>query len=349
MGKVTASLLTVIFTFMAIIAAYGVISFTSSPSSSSEVVIIDVPPGSSFSSVARNLAEQDMIHNELAFKIYAKLLGYTTAIHVGEFELKRNMSPSEILSRLSSGKSITYPLTIPEGFNIFEITQAIEKLWPQKAQDFLKWSKDKAYIKSLLKEDLPSFEGYLFPDTYYVTKYMDARELIQMMVNQFELAYSRVPETPLKKQFTRHQIVTFASVIEKETGVASERPLISSVFHNRLQKGMRLQSDPTIIYGVWAETGNYLKNIQKSHILAPTPYNTYTVKALPVGPIANPGEDSMIAVVQPDTSEYLYFVSRNDGTHVFSKTLEDHNAAVKNFQLNRKAREGKSWRDRNSN
>jgi UPF0755 protein len=140
-------------------------------------------------------------------------------------------------------------------------------------------------------------------------------------------------------------VITLASVVEKETGAPEERPVIASVFHNRLKKGMRLQSDPTILYGMLMKTGVMTKNIRKKDILAQTPYNTYTVRALPIGPIANPGKEAIKAVLNPGNTDFLYFVSRNDGTHVFSKTYEDHNKAVKAYQLNHRARKGKSWRD----
>jgi len=142
--------------------------------------------------------------------------------------------------------------------------------------------------------------------------------------------------------FTRHQVVTLASMIEKETGAAQERPLISSVFHNRLRKRMRLQSDPTTIYGIWQ---NYKGNLKRSDLVNPTQWNTYTIAALPVGPIGNPGFEAIQAALAPATSEFLFFVSNNDGTHAFSKTYEEHSNWVKKLQMDPKAREGKSWRD----
>ncbi len=349
MGRIIAITLGAVFTACAAIAIYAVLSFTTAPSDSSETIIIDVPPGSSFSSVAKNIFSKGLVRNELLFKVYAKALGYTKSIHVGEYEMRRNMSPATILNVLASGKSITYSITVPEGYNIFEITQVIKKLWPQKAERFLKLTRDPQFASKKLGYEVSSLEGYLFPNTYNMTKYMKVEELIDLMLSQFEIAFSQIPKNEIFKKFKRHEIVTLASVIEKETGAPEERPMISSVFHNRLNKGMRLQSDPTIIYGVWVQTGEYLKNIRKSHIKGPTPYNTYTVKALPHGPIANPGIEALRAVVQPDTTEFLYFVSRNDGTHVFSKTYEEHNKAVRDYQLNRSARQGKSWRDRTNN
>ena len=164
------------------------------------------------------------------------------------------------------------------------------------------------------------------------------------MTDRFHTVYGEVSEG-YAGSLSRHDIVTLASVIEKETGAPQERGIISSVFHNRLNKGMRLQSDPTIIYGYWVVSGEPLKNIRKKDILNPTPYNTYTIRALPVGPIANPGREAIKAAMFPEQSEHLYFVSKNDGTHIFTSTYKDHQKAVRDFQLNRKAREGKSWRD----
>jgi UPF0755 protein len=144
----------------------------------------------------------------------------------------------------------------------------------------------------------------------------------------------------------RHEHVTLASIVEKETGAPGERPMIASVFHNRLKKSMRLQSDPTIIYGILDQNGGEpVKNITKQDIITTTPYNTYKIEALPVGPIANPGKESLLATLNPAESDNFYFVSRNDGTHIFTKTYEEHSQAVRTYQLDPKMREGKSWRD----
>ena len=184
----------------------------------------------------------------------------------------------------------------------------------------------------------------MFPDTYNLTKYTPLRELIAAMVQKFILAYNNV-EPMATVRMSRHEAVTLASVIEKETGAPDERPMIASVFHNRLHKGMRLQSDPTIIYGLWVASGVMKENITKADIMSPTQYNTYYIAKLPVGPISNPGKDALLAALRPSNSDNLYFVSRNDGTHAFTKTYEDHQKAVRLFQLDPRAREGKSWRD----
>ena len=169
------------------------------------------------------------------------------------------------------------------------------------------------------------------------------------MVSEFQVAFKDATEGSAKEAqlagWSPRQILTLASIVEKETGAPEERPLVASVFHNRLRKGMLLQTDPTIIYGKAKETGKIVLNITRADLTRYTPYNTYVIKGLPPGPIANPGKAALQAVVHPAQSDYLYFVSKNDGTHQFSTDLAAHNAAVRKFQLDPKAREGKSWRD----
>ncbi len=201
-----------------------------------------------------------------------------------------------------------------------------------------------------------SLEGYLFPETYKVTKFDTPKEIITQMVKRFLSVYEELaPDIAQfqqrypQRKWNRHQIVTFASIVEKETGAAQERPMISSVFHNRLNINMKLQTDPTVIYGQALLSGVVSKNITKQDLLTPTSHNTYTIYGLPPTPISNPGRDSLLAALNPANSKYLYFVSQNDGTHRFSESLEAHNSAVKTFQLNPKAREGKSWRDLKKN
>jgi UPF0755 protein len=182
----------------------------------------------------------------------------------------------------------------------------------------------------------------LFPDTYGVTRSESAKDIIAKMVRRYHQIVD--PSWPARARqigFSMHEVVIFASIVEKETGAAWERPLISSVFHNRLKKRIRLQSDPTVIYGI----KNYSGNITKADLRRKTPYNTYRIAGLPAGPISNPGKEALHAALYPKKSPYIYFVSRNDGTHVFSKTLKEHNRAVYKYQKLRKHRVGKSWRD----
>jgi UPF0755 protein len=310
-------------------------------------VVVDVPPGTPFVRVARELQDKGLIASALEFRIYAKLAGTQDSVKVGEYALDGDMNFIEIMERLSSGRGILHPVTIPEGFNIYEIAQRIDESGLLGRDEFLRTVKDPALVKELLGESRPSLEGYLFPETYQITKYSTSGELVRSMVRRFFEVYNTAVEPNARIKMPRHDIVILASIIEKETGAPEERGLISSVFHNRLQKNMLLQTDPTVLYGILEQTKVMKNNITKEDLQTPSRYNTYTQRGLPFGPIANPGAAALLAAVQPETSDYLFFVSRNDGTHVFSRTYADHNKGVREFQLDRKAREGKSWRDLN--
>lgn len=344
MKKAVLFLVVLLFLSSAFIAVEA-ISFLSSPAQNEDrEVIFEIPYGTAFYHVARQLEEKGLISSSLKFRILAKFLNSTTRLKVGEYKLNTNMKPRHILDMLVSGHSISYTITIPEGYNIFEIRDLLNRMWLGRGDEFFKTVTNPAFIKELTGEDLPSLEGYLFPETYSLTKYTSVETLVRRMHDYFLQNISEINKNQKVPMSLRDQVI-LASVIEKETGAPSERPVISSVFHNRLKKKMKLQSDPTIIYGIMVETKDFVKNITKADILRHTPYNTYTVKALPVAPIANPGRESLWAAVNPLDSEYLYFVSQNNGTHVFSENYKKHENAVKKFQLDRKMREGTSWRD----
>jgi UPF0755 protein len=195
---------------------------------------------------------------------------------------------------------------------------------------------------------LISLEGYLFPDTYQVTKFTNERKLLSAMVRKFESVWVQYEKELAPTKFTRNQLITLASIVEKETGAPEERPLISSVFYNRMQKGMMLQTDPTVLYGKMNLSNKLEGNISRSDLKTETIYNTYTIKGLPPGPISNPGIEAIKAALHPAQGEYLYFVSMNEGRHRFTKSYKDHLEAVRKFQMDPKAREGKSWRDLNN-
>lgn len=338
---------TLIFTFVFAMVGVGVALYlyATTPGKTDNKVIFVVQPGS-FSRVARELEAKGLIGNPRLLIYYARLAGLTDSVKVGEYELNSNMSPHTILSILISGKSLTYPLTIQEGLNIFEIAELLEQKGLSRKAEFLALCRNEELIRALLGEGLPSLEGYLFPNTYLFSKFTGTREIIREMVRQFLETYKEIEAGPQKVPLKRHQLVTLASIIEKETGVPEERGLVSSVFHNRLKKGMMLQTDPTVIYGLADLTGTVPRNITKTDLQTRNRYNTYTFRGLPYGPISNPGRDALAAAVNPDESEFLYFVSRNDGTHVFSSSYEQHNSAVRKYQLDRRQRQGKSWRQR---
>ncbi len=303
----------------------------------------DVSSGESFLAIARRLFNEQLISDVQKLYYLARYRGVTTKIQVGEYLLHTQMKPDQVLDVLISGKSIQYPFTVSEGKNMFEIADLLQESGLGDGKKFLELCQDERVIQNLLGERFPSLEGYLFPETYYLTKHLSEKKLIELMVNRFKLVFAEVSVGLNIK--SRHKIVILSSIIEKETGVPEERGLVSSVFHNRLKRGMRLQTDPTVLYGIWVNGDRKRMNITRSDLRKKTSYNTYTFRGLPLGPIANPGRLSLEAALNPLKSDYLYFVSRNDGTHVFSKTYKEHNKAVDEYQRRAKARRGKSWRD----
>jgi UPF0755 protein len=313
---------------------------------SQEEIIFEVPPRMTFAEISSQLQEKKLIRNAKVFQTYARIKGQAGKVKVGEYSLNQSMSPDQIISMLTSGKSLARSITIAEGLNIFDIAAEFEKEKICTQKEFLEIVEDKDFIKSLLGEELPSLEGYLFPETYKYTKYEGPKVIISSMVKRFLIVWNEQLAGEIGKlNWSRNQVVTLASIVEKETGAAFERPLISSVFHNRITKKMRLQTDPTVLYGMALRDRKMPINITRADLQTPTPYNTYTIDSLPPAPIANPGKEALLAVLNPATSNFLFFVSQNNGTHVFSETLQQHNKAVQQYQLNAKARENKSWRD----
>lgn len=307
--------------------------------------VFEVSTGRSLQSFAAELEHTGFIRNANFLVMLARIKKMGAGLRTGEYLLDASMTPSEILNVITSGRSIERSITVSEGLSIYEVADLFEKNKLLSREQFLKIARDKAFIKTLLGEDLESLEGYLFPETYHFTKFTEGKVIIAAMVKKFLMTYDKLQLEEAMPGWSRHQVVTLASIIEKETGSPTERPLISSVFHNRLRKGMLLQTDPTVIYGMAEKTGHIVLSITRADLLAPTRYNTYVIKGLPPGPISNPGSHALESAVRPEATSFLYFVSRNDGTHIFSETYEAHQKAVRQFQLDPKARQGKSWRD----
>lgn len=316
----------------ALFALYGY-SFLNPPGHDpGRQVLVDVPPGTSYRQLAATLEEKGVVSSAQRFLLVVKLLGRSQALKVGEYQLEHRQPLLEILSVVTSGKSVPHRVTIPEGYNIYEIASLLESLGLGTRQEVLALLKNSEWATELLGEPVETLEGYLFPETYTYSKYTPLRSLIQEMTRQFLQNYEQIGRhqtSPL----SRHQLVTLASIIEKETAVSEERFRIASVFFNRLQKNMRLQTDPTILYGILDKGEPLPDRIRYKHLRESTRYNTYTFSGLPPGPIANPGRASLEAAFEPDGSEYLYFVSRNDGSHYFSKTYKEHNEAVQKYQV----------------
>lgn len=311
-----------------------------------KTVSIEVLPGMVPNQVFQILENENVIQNRKLIAWVAKVQKLASLIKAGEYDISSRMTASELFALLQTGKVKGRMITIPEGYNIFEIANIFQNEKLMNKQEFLAYVTNPSIVKSLLGEQLTSLEGYLFPESYQITKATKGSELVSKMVKTFLDRYQEFESQQKAMGWSRHQVITLASIIEKETGAPWERPLIASVFHNRLKKRMKLQTDPTVLYAKALDTGEFEIKISRSDLSRPHPYNTYYIPALPPGPIANPGTDAIRSALNPDlNSRALYFVSRNDGTHIFSETYEQHNQAVTEFQKNPAAREGRSWRE----
>lgn len=304
----------------------------SGPGNKTEYTIVAIPPGSGVRVIREILARNGLINDDIRFLLLAKALGLARTLPAGEFRLALGQKPGDVLRQLATAKPVAYAVTIPEGLRLSEIADIFAAgAWCDR-EHFIELGHDTEFIQSLGLTEVNSLEGYLYPDTYLLTRNIkDTKTLITMQVNRFFQKWSELPQS-YEHSMSRHEVVTLASVVEKETADAAERPLIAAVFLNRLKTGMRLQSDPTVIYGLPEFTGN----LKRADLKTNHPYNTYLIPALPAGPICNPGQKALAAVLRPSSTDYFYFVSRNNGSHKFSKSLSEHNRAVQEFQLKKK-------------
>jgi UPF0755 protein len=289
---------------------------------------IRVEQGDSLAAVVRKLRDQKIISSGLFFSLWARLTGAEKRIHPGLYRFETGVPPREVLDRMVNGKGIFQTVTIPEGMTVKEIAALLEKLQIANRERFLAEAADPNLLVTLGLHD-KGIEGYLFPSTYHFTPSTPERNIIITMAEQFrKISQPLLAGEDASIQLTPHEILTLASIIEKETGVEAERPLVSAVFHNRLKRQMPLQSDPTVIYGIKEFNGN----LTRKDLSEAGPYNTYRIAALPPGPICNPSLSSIRAARFPADVPFLYFVSKNDGSHLFSETVEAHNQAVKVYQ-----------------
>ncbi len=294
-----------------------------------------IPHGAGPTKVFDILRNSGIITNERYYKLYVKLEKFGGKIKAGEYEIKLSDTPKQVFERIAKGQIATAKITIPEGWTVKQIARRLLELGildAQQAKMFEQYCLSKQAAEDF-GIDAPSLEGYLFPDTYVFAKHTSYKKVARAMVNKFKSIWTKKFDERAKQLgFTQNQIVTLASIVEKETGSAKERPIIASVYHNRLKIGMKLQADPTVIYGV----KDYHGNITKKHLTTDHPYNTYTRKGLPPGPIASPGLEAIKATLYPAKTDYLYFVSKNDGTHKFSKTYAEHSKAVDKYQRHKR-------------
>lgn len=292
----------------------------------------EIEPGMSPRAVIRKMERAGLVKHGDLFYMYAKL-NHLTAIKSGEYAIDPKASALEILRKFNRGEVMLHPLSFAEGLHYREIAAQLQASGLISSEALIALCEDKAFLKSLHVEG-ETCEGYLFPSTYFFAKGTPPKSIVSKLIRQHFEAFSQAllaEQKPFK--LTRQEIVTLASIVEKETAAPSERPHIASIFLNRLQKGMRLETDPTVIYAVMRQRGSFDGNLTRADLRLDIPYNTYQRTGLPPGPICNPGLAAITAVIHPQSSDSLYFVSRNDGTHEFCPDYQCHLKAVKRWQV----------------
>jgi len=292
-------------------------------------VIVTIPKGASVSQVGSILQEHQIISSKLIFKLVALIRGEQRSIKAGDYALKTGSDAGDVLDQLISGKTLMFAITVPEGYDMYQVAALFDKQGICQSDQFLRTARDPQFLKELGVEGA-TVEGYLFPDTYFLrySEKGDHKFIIRKMVQRFFQVYDKnIRPIAEQNKWSTNEVLTLASLIEKEA-TANEHSMVSAVFHNRLRKKMRLDSDPTVIYNIKPMGSKITRaDLERQH-----PYNTYRIQGLPPGPIANPGKASLVAAVTPEDKDYLYFVAKNDGTHQFSSNLKEHNHWVDFYQ-----------------
>ncbi len=298
------------------------------PTSSKERVNFEVPVGSSSQTIAKRLVEQNLIRSEYAFRLIVKHRGTGKRLHAGTYTLQRNMKLWHIVDEFENGQVNLVSWTVPEGLTVSSIADLWETTGYGTAAAFREATESERLLTQFGLQNT-SVEGYLFPNTYKFAKGTTADQAVEMMLKAFKQRWTETfDEAARNLGLTQHEVVTLASVIEKEAQVKSERPRIASVFHNRLKEKWRLQADPTVLYAL----GNPKRLLTKTDLRVDSPYNTYRHRGLPPGPIASPGIDSIKAALRPEKTDYFYFVAIGEGKHHFSKTLSEHNRMIRKIR-----------------
>lgn len=293
---------------------------------------VEIPSGTGTAEIRRRLVEAGVVSDELAFRAALMWTGQSRALKAGEYRFDRPMSVVDVVEKLARGDVYGHPITFPEGLTIREMAEVVESHGFGKAAEFITAARDGSLVNDLdpAAKDL---EGYLFPETYTLPRGTPVATLVSLMVARFRDTYTMLEaKRSGQVDLSTRQIVTLASLVEKETGKAEERPLVAAVYRNRLDKNMAMQADPTVVYAL-VKAGTYDGNIRKRDLSFDSPYNTYKYAGLPPGPIASPGRAALEAALAPADVDYLYFVSRNDGSHAFAETLAKHNANVQEYQV----------------
>ena len=307
--------------------------YTSPTASSEEIVSVTIVPGSSTTAIAKDLVTNNLIRSPLIFKIAVRYRRIGTKLRAGTYVLSRDMSLTRILDELKKGQIEYQTITVPEGFT----AKAIAELWEEsglgKTKAFSKAMKSTKLLEKHLPEGI-SAEGYLFPDTYKFAKGSSAETVVQMMLAESDKRWTDSLAAEAKTLgLTRHQVITLASIIQREAGSVTEIPRIAGVFHNRLKHNWRLQADPTVLYAL----GDPDRLLTRADLKVESPYNTYLHKGLPPGPIGNPGMASILGALRPEKTSYFYFVAIEKGKHYFSETLDEHNRMIRQIRRKRAA------------
>ena len=295
-------------------------------------VIVEITPGLSFKQICQKIEDSGVIRSGKSLSVLARIRQISdNRISAGEYILSPSMTPKEVLQALVDGKVLKRTVVIKEGLSIWTVGELVEKAGLMGRSDFESAVTDPSLLVTA-GIGAHSFEGYLFPETYNFSRPITAKQIIWRMLEEGEKHWPKeFTEQSDKLGLSRHETLVLASIIEKESGNIDEQPLISSVFHNRLSQGMKLQSDPTVIYGI----KNFNGNLTRQDLETPSAYNTYLNFGLPPTPICNPGGSAIRAALFPAESTFIFFVADGTGRHVFSTTLAEHNEAVKKFQLQR--------------
>jgi len=298
--------------------------------------VIYLKPGTRAIEIANRLKREGVIRDRSLFLLFTLLRGSYGELKAGEYQFTPSMGLLDVIKILEEGRVLIHKVTIPEGATVRDIANLLRDEGLVDKDRFLYLAMNRA-VAGQYDPEASTLEGFLFPDTYEFIKGMVEEEIIDHMVQRFFRTFTGEDEIRARRLgMSRYQVVTLASIIEREALVDREKPIIAGVFYNRLRQGMRLQADPTVLYGKNHQGPPTRRDLQIDH-----PYNTYLQEGLPPGPIANPGERALRAALYPARVTYLYFVSKNDGTHHFSRTLEEHNRAVRKYQLSRQVRGGK--------
>lgn len=332
MKRIVVGLVLLILVGLAALGAWFVVRLNAPYKGYTETeTFVEVPQGASPASIGRRLVAAGVVRDTLTFRYEVLRSGAGRRLQAGEYRFDRPMSARDVVAKLARGDVYLLPITFPEGLTIRQMSEIFESKGFGPASAFVAAARDPRPIQSL-DPDARDLEGYLFPDTYTLPRKTTAAQLVLRMVGAFQKALTPdLRQRAGARGLSVRELVTLASIVEKETGKPEERPIVAAVYSNRLAIHMGLQCDPTVIYAL-DRANRYTGNLTRDDLKVDSPYNTYRYAGLPPGPIAAPGGASLDAAANPANVPYLYFVSRNDGTHVFATTLDEHNRNVYEYQ-----------------